>query len=187
MVYIHLADGFEEIEAVTAADVLRRADIDVKTVSMTDSKTVRGAHNIFVVADLLFRDADYGECEMIVLPGGMPGTTNLAKHEGLAKELTAFARSGKWLAAICAAPSVLGGLSLTNGKRVTSYPGFEKNMTGAEYSEERVVRDGSLITSRGPGTAIEFSLELVKVLKNEQTAAAISNAMITPPCPKEGI
>ncbi len=178
MVYVHLADGFEEIEAISVVDVLRRVDIAVQTVSLADSKTVRGAHDIWIAADLLFPEADYSKCEMIVLPGGMPGTINLAKHEDLVKQLNAFAGSGKWLAAICAAPSVLGGLSLVTGKRVTSYPGFEKHMTGAEYSEERVVRDGKLITSRGPGTAIEFSLELVKVLKNEQTAAAVRNAMI---------
>ena len=179
MVYIHLADGFEEIEALTVVDVLRRADIAVNMVSMTDSKTVRGAHDIVVAADLLFEEADYGICDMIVLPGGMPGTANLAKHEGLMKQLKIFAQEGRWLAAICAAPSVLGSLTLLKGKRATSYPGYESQMIGAVYTEERVVRDGNLITSRGPGTAIEFSLELVTVLKNEQAAAALRNAMIT--------
>lgn len=178
MVFVHLADGFEEIEALTVVDVLRRADIAVQSVSMTDSRMVRGAHDITVATDLLFQEADYGKCEMIVLPGGMPGTTNLANHEGLANQLNAFAQNGKWLAAICAAPSVLGKLSLLEGKCATSYPGFENQLLGAGYSEERVVRDGNLITSRGPGTATEFSLELVKVLKNEQTAAALRNAMI---------
>lgn len=178
MVYVHLADGFEEIEALTVVDVLRRADIAAKTVSVTGDKTVRGAHDIKVAADLLFEEADYDNCEMIVLPGGMPGTANLAKHEGLAKQLNAFAQSGKWLAAICAAPSVLGRMSLLKDKHVTSYPGYENQLIGAIYSEERVVRDGKLITSRGPGTAIEFSLELVMLLKNEQTAAALRNAMI---------
>jgi len=178
MVYVHLADGFEEIEALTVVDVLRRADIAVKTVSITGNKMVRGAHNIMVAADLPFQEADYGKCEMIVLPGGMPGTANLAKHEGLAEQLNAFARNDKWLAAICAAPSVLGRLSLLKGKRATSFPGYEDQLAGAIYSEERVVRDGKLITSRGPGTAIEFSLELVTLLKNEQTAAALRNSMI---------
>lgn len=185
MVYVHLAEGFEEIEAITVVDVLRRADIAAATVSMTGSKMVTGAHGISVAADLLFQEADYDACEMIVLPGGMPGTTNLARHEGLAKELKAFAESGKWLAAICAAPSVLGGLSLVKGKRVTSYPGFESQMTGGIYSEDRVVTDGKLITSRGPGTAIEFSMELVKALRDEQTVDALKEAMIT--LPKEGI
>jgi len=178
MVYVHLADGFEEIEALTVVDVLRRADIAVKMVSVTDSKAVRGAHDIVVAADLLFREADYGICDMIVLPGGMPGTANLGKHEGLIKQLNIFAQEGRWLAAICAAPSILGGLSLLNEKRATSYPGYESQMIGAIYTEERVVRDGNLITSRGPGTAIEFSLELVTVLKNEQAAAALRNKMI---------
>lgn len=178
MVYVHLADGFEEIEALTVVDVLRRAEIAVKTVSVTGDKSVRGAHDIKVEADLLFEEADYGNCEMIVLPGGMPGTANLAKHEGLAKQLNAFAQSGKWLAAICAAPSVLGRMSLLKDKHVTSYPGYENQLIGAIYSEERVVQDGKLVTSRGPGTAIEFSLELVKLLKNEQTAAALRKAMI---------
>jgi 4-methyl-5(b-hydroxyethyl)-thiazole monophosphate biosynthesis len=112
MVYVHLAEGFEEIEALTVVDVLRRADIDVKTVSITGNEIVRGAHDISVSADILFDKADYKSCQMIVLPGGMPGTANLAKHEGLAAQLTNFAEEGKWLSAICAAPSVLGGLSL---------------------------------------------------------------------------
>jgi 4-methyl-5(b-hydroxyethyl)-thiazole monophosphate biosynthesis len=165
MVYVHLADGFEEIEALAVVDVLRRAEIDAKTVSVTGSRTVRGAHDIAVNADLLFAEADYEKCEMIVLPGGMPGTLNLGKHEGLAKQLKAFAENGKWLAAICAAPGVLGKMSLLKGKRVTSYPGVEDQLTGAVYSEERVVQDGRIVTSRGPGTAIEFALELVKLLK----------------------
>jgi 4-methyl-5(b-hydroxyethyl)-thiazole monophosphate biosynthesis len=115
---------------------------------------------------------------MIVLPGGMPGTANLAGHEGLAGQLRAFARKGKWIAAICAAPSILGRLNLVKGRRVTSYPGYEGQMTEARYTEDRVVRDGNLITSRGPGTALEFSMELVRILKDEQTAAALGNAMI---------
>ena len=178
MVYIHLADGFEEIEALTVVDVLRRADIAVKTVSITDSKMVRGAHDITVAADLLFQEAEYGNCEMIVLPGGMPGTANLAKHDELAGQLEAFAKNSKWIAAICAAPSILGKMSLLVGRRATSFPGYEKQMTGVSYTEARVVKDGSFITSRGPGTAIEFSLELVSVLKNEQSAEAIKKSMI---------
>jgi 4-methyl-5(b-hydroxyethyl)-thiazole monophosphate biosynthesis len=178
MIYVHLADGFEEIEALTVVDVLRRANIAVEMISMTESKTVRGAHDIVVTADRLFRDADYGKCEMLVLPGGMPGTANLAKHDGLLGQLKTFAQDGRWIAAICAAPSVPGSLSLLKGKRATSYPGYERQMIGVDYCEERVVRDGSVITSRGPGTAMEFALELVKVLKNEQTAAALKKAMI---------
>jgi 4-methyl-5(b-hydroxyethyl)-thiazole monophosphate biosynthesis len=178
MVYVHLADGFEEIEALTVVDVLRRADIAVETVSMESGKAVRGAHDITVEADALFAEADYAACEMIVLPGGMPGSANLARHEGLAAQLNAFARSGKWLAAICAAPMVLGGLSLLAGKRATCFPGMEDRLTGAIYSEDRVVRDGKIITSRAPGTAMEFSLELVRLLKDEEAVAKLKGAML---------
>lgn len=178
MVYVHLADGFEEIEALTVVDVLRRAKIEVKTVSVTGKEFVRGAHDISVSADILFENADYKECDMIVLPGGMPGTANLAKHEGLAAQLTDFAKEGKWLAAICAAPSVLGGLSLLNGKRATSYPGYKDQMPGSDYVEDRVVQDGRIITSRGAGTAIEFSLKLVELLKDREASDTIRKAMI---------
>lgn len=178
MVYIHLADGFEEIEALTIVDVLRRAKIDARTVSITDDKLVRGAHDINVEADLLFQEAEYGKCDMIVLPGGMPGTANLAKHEGLAKQLETFAKSARWIAAICAAPSILGKMSLLIGRRATSFPGYEDQMIGVRYLEDRVVKDGKFITSRGPGTAIEFSLELVRTLKDEQTAEALRKSMI---------
>lgn len=178
MVYVHLADGFEEIEALAVVDILRRAGIDTRTVSVAGSRAVRGAHDITVTADLLFQEADYSNCEMIVLPGGMPGTVNLAGHDGLTEQLRSFAESGKWLAAICAAPSIPGSMSLLAGRRATSYPGYENRMIGAEYSEERVVRDGNFITSRGAGTAIEFALELVAVLKDERAAAAIKEAII---------
>jgi 4-methyl-5(b-hydroxyethyl)-thiazole monophosphate biosynthesis len=178
MIYVHLADGFEEIEALTVVDVLRRAGSNVRTVSMEEGKMGRGAHDITVAADLMFAEADYQACEMIVLPGGQPGTANLAKHEGLAKQLNAFAQNGKWIAAICAAPIVLGRLSLLKGKRATSYPGTKEQLVGAVYSEDRVVRDGRIITSRGPGTAMEFSLELVKLLKGEQTVAVLKSSML---------
>lgn len=179
MVYVHLADGFEEIEALTVVDVLRRADIPVKTVSVMAGKTVMGAHDIPVIADLMFAEADYESCEMIILPGGMPGTINLGRHEGLAKQIASFDAHGKWIAAICAAPSVLGKMSLLKGKRATSFPGFENELIGAEYSEERVVRDGKIVTSRSAGTAMEFALELVRLLKDGPTADALKKSLIT--------
>lgn len=178
MIYVHLADGFEEIEAITVIDILRRAELPVKSVAMSDNLSVRGAHDISVQADLTFDDADYKNCMMIVLPGGMPGTKNLAAHEGLADRIKDFATEGKWLAAICAAPSVFGGLSLLKGKKATSYPGFQDQMIGADYTEDRVVLDGNFITSRGPGTAIEFGLKLVALLKDEETAQKLRKAMI---------
>ena len=178
MVYVHLAEGFEEIEALTVVNVLRRADIPVKTVSVTGNKMVKGAHDIMVESDVLFEEADYQKCKMIVLPGGMPGTTNLANHDGLASNLKAFASEEKWIAAICAAPSVLGKLSLLIGKQATSYPGFKEQMTGVQYSEERVVKDGRIITSRGPGTSMDFALKLVEELKSSQVADAVRAAML---------
>lgn len=177
MVFVHLADGFEEIEALTVVDVLRRADIAVKTVSV-GGKNVIGAHNIVVSSDILFQEADYAACDMIVLPGGMPGTANLAKHEGLIRQIRAFAQDGRWIAAICAAPSILGKMSLLTGRRATSYPGYENEMIGALYTEDRVVQDGKFITSRGAGTAMEFAFKLVELLKDEQTAGALRKKMI---------
>lgn len=178
MVYVHLADGFEEIEALAVVDILRRAEIPVQSVSMTDALLVRGAHDIHIKADLTFEEADYDQCEMIVLPGGMPGTKNLAAHEGLSAKIKAFAEQDKWLAAICAAPSVLGGLSLLKGRRATSFPGFEDQMIGVDYTEDRVVCDGNFLTSRGPGTAIEFGLAIAALLKDEETAKKLRKAMI---------
>ena len=122
MIYVHLATGFEEIEALTVTDILRRAGADVNTVSVTGEKTVEGAHGISVMADILFEEADYKNCEMLVLPGGMPGTLNLGKHQGLCRELGAAEEGGKWVCAICAAPMVLGNLGILEGKRATIYP-----------------------------------------------------------------
>lgn len=126
----------------------------------------------------LFEDADYENCVMIVLPGGLPGTTNLAKHEGLVRNIQAFAAKEKWLAAICAAPGVLGKLSLLEGKNATIYPGLEEQMIGAKHSEDRVVQDGKFITSRGPGTATDFALKLVEVLKSKHASDEVRAAML---------
>lgn len=177
-VYVHLADGFEEIEALTVVDVLRRAEIDVQTVSVTGNKEVTGSHQIKVIADSLFEETDYSKADMIVLPGGMPGTLNLEKHEGLREKILEFQRAGKWLAAICAAPSVLGKLELLKGKTATCYPGFEKHLVGAEVCEDRVVVSGNVITSRGPGTAIYFALEIVRIIKGQETANKLKKGMI---------
>ncbi len=177
-VYVHLAEGFEEIEALTVVDVLRRAGIDVQTVSVTGKKEVAGSHQVKVVTDLLFEDADYSRAGMIVLPGGMPGTVNLEKHEGLRGKIIEFNDKGKWLAAICAAPSVLGKLGLLGGKTATCYPGFEKYLSGAKTSENPVEVSGNVITSRGPGTAIYFALEIVRAIKGEEVAKKLKEGMI---------
>lgn len=178
MIYVHLATGFEEIEAITITDVLRRSGAEVKTVSVADEKLVTGAHGITVEADLLFAEADYSACEMLVLPGGMPGTVNLGKHSGLTHELKAAAKACKWVCAICAAPMVLGGLGLLEGKKATIYPGMEGHLRGAEAVNAAVVQDGKIITSMGPGTAMEFAFALVEAVYGEEKADELRGDMI---------
>ena len=178
MVYVHFADGFEEIEAVAIVDVLRRGDIETVMVSITGNKVVTGSHNIPLVADMLFEDADYSKCEMIVLPGGGPGTMILKAHAGLAAEIMAFAENKKYLAAICAAPRIFGKLGILNGKKATCYPGLEEKLLGATVLGDRVVVDGNIITSRGAGTAIEFGLALVGILKGKELAVELGKKMI---------
>jgi 4-methyl-5(b-hydroxyethyl)-thiazole monophosphate biosynthesis len=166
MIYVHLADGFEEIEALTPVDLLRRAGIDAETVSIMGRLNVTGTHGVEVIADILFEDADYGGCEMIVLPGGSVGAENLSAHEGLVEKLFSFANRGKFIAAICASPAVvLGRHGILNGRKATCYPGLESEMEGAIPSEGSVVRDGKLITSRGPATAMDFALAIIDELK----------------------
>lgn len=177
-VYLHLAEGFEEIEAITVVDVLRRAKIDIETVSVSGNKEVRGAHNISIIADKLFENADYLNCDMIVLPGGMPGTVNLEKHEGLIKNIIDFYQQGKWVSAICAAPSIFGKLGLLSGRSAVCYPGFEKDLRDALISSEPVVVSDKIITSKGPGTAIMFALKIVELLKNEQLAEELKKNMM---------
>lgn len=168
MVLVHLAEGFEEIEALTVVDLLRRVDIKAATVSVTGERIVKGAHGIQVVADFMFEEADYDQCEMIVLPGGLPGTYGLRDHEGLTEKIMQFNGQGKALAAICAAPMVLGGLDLLKGKKATMYTGMETYLNGAVAVEDKVVTDGNIITSKGPGTAMLFALEIVKFIKGEE-------------------
>jgi len=178
MIYVHLADGFEEIEAITIIDVLRRANLETASVSMTGDKSVRGAHDIWVDADILFEKADYERCDMIVLPGGMPGTMNLKAHAGLAGQIKDFALAGKYLAAICAAPLVLNAAGVLTDKNATIYPGMEEHLAGAKPQTDKVVKDGKIITSRGAGTAIEFSLTLVAVFLGQEKADQMRKAMV---------
>ncbi|MFZ7119638.1 MAG: DJ-1 family glyoxalase III [Eubacteriaceae bacterium] len=177
-VYIHLAEGFEEIEALTVVDVLRRANIHIEMVSVLGTKEVVGAHDIKVVSDVLFEEANYEDCDMIVFPGGMPGTLNLEKHKELIKIIKDFYSRDKWIAAICAAPKILGNLGLLKEKKATCYPGFEEELVGAKLSDENVVLDSNIITSRGPGTAITFSLKIVEVLLGKDISQDLMQKMI---------
>lgn len=159
---VFLADGFEEVEALTPVDVLRRAGVPVETVSIMKSKTVIGAHNVPVIADKLFEELKHDDVEMIVLPGGMPGATNLDSHMGLGKLISAFAEAAKPLSAICAAPLVLGKRGIVNGKKATCYPGFENFLHGAIYTGTLIEKDGNIITGKGPGAAMDFACAIAE-------------------------
>lgn len=177
-VSVILADGFEEIEALTVVDLLRRAQIYVGTVSITDDYTVHGAHGINAQAEDLFEEVAFVESDMIVLPGGMPGTSNLNAHEGVRRVVKEFNRDGKYIGAICAAPTILGNLGLLKGKRVSCYPSVEQEIQGAVMTRTDVTVDGNLITSRGAGTAIAFALKLIEMLSGAEKAAEIAEAIL---------
>lgn len=176
-VYVFLAEGFEEMEAVTPVDLLRRANVDAKFVSITGDKAVTGAHGITYMADLLFEEID-DDADMLVLPGGMPGTTNLMAHEGLAELLVKQYDAHKWVAAICAAPMVLGALGIVMGRWATIYPGMEEYLVGADISKEEVCVSGNVITSKAPGTAVPFALKLIEVLVSESYAEHIKKEIV---------
>lgn len=177
-VYLFLAEGFEEVEALTTVDLLRRAGIDLKTVSVTGSIEVNGAHGIKVYADELFEKADFSIPDMLILPGGNPGWMNLEKHASLMEKIDYFANNGKWVAAICGAPSILGRRGLLKGKKACVYPGMEGDLLGAKPNERTVNVDGNIITSRGVGTAIDFSLAIIAELVDKKTAAKISSSIV---------
>ena len=177
-VSVFLADGFEEIEGLTVVDLLRRAGVEVATVSTTGDLTIHGAHKIDVQADKMFGEVDYNEEDMVVLPGGMPGTLNLGAHAGVKEVLEQFYAAKKYIGAICAAPSVLGKYGMLDGRKATSYPGFEAELKGAEYLTEPVVVSDFVITSRGLGTAIDFALALITVLMGTEKADEISRSII---------
>jgi 4-methyl-5(b-hydroxyethyl)-thiazole monophosphate biosynthesis len=178
MIYMFLADGFEEVEALCPLDILRRAGLEVTTVGVGGKDLIAGAHGIMVQADIpdvLYRDS---APDMIILPGGMPGSTNLDESKTVDAALKVAAKKGAYLCAICAAPLVLGKRGYLNGKRAVCYPGFEEYLSGATVSEsETVVRDGNVITAKGMGAAFEFGLELVRVLKDNETADRIKNSV----------
>ena len=177
-VFVFLAEGFEEIEAVATIDVIRRAEINVTTVSISNDYLVKGAHAISVMADKLFTEADFSNGDMLILPGGMPGASNLNNHAGLKNLLNSYVTHEKKIAAICAAPLVLGGLGILQGKNATAYPGFETTLTGAEYVKTGVVIDGNIITGRGPGFAVDFGLAIVSQLMGQEKADEVGAGML---------
>lgn len=181
--FLFLAEGFEEIEALTAVDVLRRGGIPVKTVSITSALQVKGAHGIIVTADLLFDNTLFSSAEWLILPGGMPGATNLynfARLKGLLRR-QAESETGR-IAAICAAPAVvLGQLGLLKGHKATCYPGFEELLAGAEFVNAPVVVDGKFVLGNGPANALEWALTIVKEAKGANIATQVANGMLVYP------
>lgn len=175
---IFMADGCEEIEGLTVVDLLRRANIIIDMLSLNDTLTVTGSHNISFKADYLLHSTDLTKYDDIVLPGGMPGTTHLAKNDAVREALHSFFNSDRLVAAICAAPTVLGQEGLLNGKHAICYPGLEDRLTGALIQTESVVQDKNIITSRGMGTAIEFGLSIIAYFNGVEASEKIRNSIV---------
>lgn len=179
--FLFLADGFEEIEALATIDVLRRAGMDVKTVSIKREPFVTGAHGITVTADETFKEADFSGSDWLILPGGMPGASNLHEFGALNDLLKVHAGKGR-IAAICASPAVvLAATGLLEGRSATCYPGFETALiaAGARYeSDQRVVTDGNIVTANGPSSAVPFALEIVRLTLGDAAAAEVAAGML---------
>ena len=179
MLGIFFADGFEEIEALATVDVLRRAGIDVATISITAGKEVTGGHGVTVLADKTLSETDFSSLSGIILPGGNPGFKNLEKCDELMDKVVAFSKDkDRLVAAICGAPSLLGHKGIVRGKTATIYPGMEGELAGAKAVTDRAVTDGNIITSRGAGTAIDFALEIVKYYKGDAAAKTLARQIV---------
>ena len=180
MIYLFLAEGFEEVEAICPLDLMRRAGLSVTTVGIGGS-TIVGAHGIGIQADV--SDTDFSPnaitaADLVFLPGGMPGTLNLAASPTVTESIVRANELGAYLAAICAAPSILGDMGLLAGKEATCYPGFESYLVGAKLSEKRVVTDGTILTAAGMGVALEFGLAIVSLLCGEDKAKELAHAVL---------
>ena len=177
-VCVFLANGVEEIEALTVVDLCRRAGVEVSMVSITDSKTITSSHQVVISADEMFEDVNFDEVAMLVLPGGMPGTKNLEAFEPLMKQVEKFHAEGKYISAICAAPSIFGHRGFLNGRNACSFPEFESHLEGAKVSHNRVEVSDHIITSRGMGTAIEFGLAIVARMKGQDVADELKKKIV---------
>ena len=175
---VFFAEGFEEIEALTVVDLTRRAGIETKMISVTGERRVTGSHGIEVTMDGVLEETDFQQLEMLVLPGGMPGTLNLKACEPLMEQIRAFEEQGKYIAAICAAPTVFGALGLLKERKACCYPGMEEQLQAAKVAEDACVVSDKVITSRGMGTAMDFGLKIVEILKSNKEARDLSRAVV---------
>lgn len=176
-VAVYFATGYEEVEALAVVDVLRRGGVDVSMVGVT-GKTVVSARQISINMDQTIDEVNHDEIDMMVLPGGIPGVDNLKVNETLVQNLKAFKKEGKWIAAICAGPSILGELGLLEGEKATCYPGYEEALVGATVVNERAVVSNKIITGKGAGAALEFGLTILSVIKGEEVANKVAKGMI---------
>ena len=177
-VYVFLANGFEDVEALIPVDVLRRGGVDVVTVSTTGQPIVESAHGVGIRADVLFDACDFADADLLMLPGGMPGASNLYAHEGVCQALLAQHEKGKKIAAICASPAVvLAQLGLLDGKKATCYPGFERMLETADYTGELVTVDGNITTGEGPAAAFPYAYTILADLTDQATADQIAEGM----------
>ena len=173
-----MANGFEEIEALTVVDICRRADIKIITVSIAGRRQLLGAHAIAIHADEVYDNVDFSQMDGIVLPGGMPGTLNLKEHEGLRNLIGEFDKKKKYLAAICAAPSILSELGILKGRKACAYPSFEEGLDCTQVVHEAAVTDGHVTTGRGMGAAIPFALKLTELLCGTEKANEIAESIV---------
>ena len=179
-VYVFLAEGFEDVEALIPIDVLRRGGVNVTTVSISEFPLVQSSHGVNIEADIIFEQGDYDDADLLMLPGGMPGASNLYAHAGVREAVKAQFAAGKKVGAICAAPGVvLAPLGILNGKKATCYPGFEKALAegGATNTADLVTVDGNVTTAEGPAAAFPYAYELLTQLVDKQTADQIAEGM----------
>ncbi|MHC1748867.1 MAG: DJ-1 family glyoxalase III [Cellulosilyticaceae bacterium] len=174
---IYFAEGYEEVEAIATVDVLRRAKIEVIMVGI-DGKIIESSRGIKINMDMEIEQVTYEDVDLLVIPGGMPGVSNLEKNEKVKKSLENFNEEGKLIGAICAAPSLLGKLGILKGKKATCYPGFEMYLKDAEYCDEKVVVDANIITAKGAGVSLDFAYSIVEIMKGKELAKELRKAMI---------
>ncbi len=175
---VFLAKGFEEIEALAVVDICRRMELTVDMVSVMEERGVEGSHGILVQADKLFSEADFSAYDMLILPGGGLGTKNLEAHQGLMEQIDAFYEAGKYIGAICAAPSIFGHRGFLKGRRACSYPAFESHLEGAQVTKGPVEIDGHVVTSRGMGTAVDFGLAVAGIFCGKEKAEGLAEQIV---------